>query len=271
MELIKEEWYGAIKARSSRRAFQERQIKESTFEKLEKFIKELNQNLTGSRAVLFRQGCNEILKGVVGSYGVISGTEAYLVFIGDKKDSNYQLKTGYLGEAAILEATHLGLDSCWVGGFFKQDDLNNQLNLAEQEEILAIAPIGHADSKKSLKEKFIKLINFGSKRKDVNELCVDGFKSSWPGWIRTGIKAARLAPSAMNRQPWRFSAPDNMIVKIMSTEGKGKFGVDKKLDCGIAMLHFEVGAFFSGAKGEWKYLNDTEEIELAEFHLDKIL
>ena len=271
MKLIKEEWYRAIKVRNSRRTFQERKIKDITFDKLEKFISELNQSLTASRAVLFRSGCNEILKGVVGSYGIISGANAYLAFIGNKNESNFQAQTGYLGEAVILEATHLELDSCWIGGFFKKEDLTNQLNLAEQEEILAIAPIGHADSKKSLKEKFIKLVSFGNKRKEVNELCLDGFKSSWPGWIRTGIKAARLAPSAMNRQPWRFSAPDNMKVKIMSTKGEGKFGVDKKLDCGIAMLHFEVGALFSGAKGEWKYLNDAEENEIAEFHLDKIL
>jgi len=32
----------------------------------------------------------------------------------------------------------------------------------------------------------------------------------------------------------------------------------KKLDCGIAMLHLEVGALYSGVKGHWEYLLDPE-------------
>ena len=67
------------------------------------------------------------------------------------------------------------------------------------------------------------------------------------------LEAARLAPSAVNRQPWGFDVQDDGITVFVRTMGP-EFNVSKRLDCGIAMLHLEVAAVDSGCKGEWEFL-----------------
>ena len=71
------------------------------------------------------------------------------------------------------------------------------------------------------------------------------------------IEAARLAPSARNRQPWRFRVQDSSIV--VTEDGKPSLpGISKRLDCGIAMLHLELGARAAGTSGSWKLLNSPD-------------
>ena len=67
------------------------------------------------------------------------------------------------------------------------------------------------------------------------------------------MEAARLAPSAVNRQPWRFyMEPNGITVSVDSS--LVEWGISKRLDCGIAMLHIEVAALDCGVKGKWELL-----------------
>jgi len=69
---------------------------------------------------------------------------------------------------------------------------------------------------------------------------------------RTAVEAARLAPSAVNRQPWRFRMGENRIT-LISNDNKKSHGVSPFLDCGIALLHLIVGAGVHGVKLMIKY------------------
>lgn len=63
-------------------------------------------------------------------------------------------------------------------------------------------------------------------------------------------EAARLAPSAINRQPWTFHMePDSITVSVSST-GR-EFVLSKRLCCGIAMLQIEVAASNYGRQGHY--------------------
>ena len=75
--------------------------------------------------------------------------------------------------------------------------------------------------------------------------------------MKTAIEAARLAPSAINRQPWGFSIEADSITVFERGSGI-EFNVSYRLDCGISMLHIEVSALNSGYKGEWEFLNSPE-------------
>ena len=66
-------------------------------------------------------------------------------------------------------------------------------------------------------------------------------------------EAARLAPSAVNRQPWRFNVETNSITVSVNTPRR-EYGLSKRLCCGIAMLHIEVAALSCGASGSWTFL-----------------
>lgn len=57
-----------------------------------------------------------------------------------------------------------------------------------------------------------------------------------PDWFERGVKAALCAPTAMNRQKFRFILNEN------SVQAKAGSGFYTKIDLGIAKYHFEIGA-----------------------------
>jgi len=81
--------------------------------------------------------------------------------------------------------------------------------------------------------------------------------------MKKALEAARLAPSAVNRQPWRFFLGENAIAvsldKVRDTDK-----ISRRLDCGIAMLHLELGARHSGVAANWTYPPGN----VARFHAD---
>jgi len=85
-----------------------------------------------------------VFKGAIGSYGKIKGAPAYVAFIGKLEDPNIQEKVGYIGECLILEATSMGLATCWVGGFFRPDVVSKHITIRQNERVLAVSPLGYA-------------------------------------------------------------------------------------------------------------------------------
>jgi hypothetical protein len=75
--------------------------------------------------------------------------------------------------------------------------------------------------------------------------------------VDQALEAARLAPSATNRQPWRFDV-DASCITISTDKMNVNFGVSKRLDCGIAMLHIEVATLHAGIQGTWEFLKKPQ-------------
>jgi hypothetical protein len=75
--------------------------------------------------------------------------------------------------------------------------------------------------------------------------------------MRAALEAARLAPSAVNRQPWRFHVEPGSVTVSVDNDHL-TFGISKRLDCGIAMLHIEAAALDCGAQGEWELLSGLD-------------
>lgn len=254
MEIPVEKWYQAIQVRCSRRNYTGDSINEDMLSSLANFCNILNSSIKDARAVIVTQKPDRAFKGAVGSYGKIKGAPAYVAFIGNIKNPSIQERVGYLGECFVLEATSMGLATCWVGGFFKPETVAKQIKVDADEQVLAISPIGYAKQKYSLEEKILSGMAASHNRKSLDLLCTGLSESQRPEWMQTALEAARLAPSAVNRQPWRFSLTENSI-KISLDNPKDSYNISKRLDCGIAMLHLEVGALYSGVQGHWEYLN----------------
>jgi nitroreductase len=109
-----------------------------------------------------------------------------------------------MGQGIILEATALNLSTCWVGVSFKLEVVTSFIIIKEDERVFAVTPIGYVMEKWSLEEKVMTGFGLTHKRKSLAEL-VNGMEElKWPVWVKTALEAARLAPSAVNRQPWRF-------------------------------------------------------------------
>lgn len=245
------DWVEAISVRTSRRDYQKKSLGEDLFLQLHQKARELTGG--GSRILVLEQGGEEIFTGLAGLYGVIRGAKSCGVFLGDEQDPHYLERTGYLGEAFILYVTSLGLGSCWMAGFFHRQRVVELLSLKEKEMILAVTPIGFT-SQYSSKEKLMRYLIRGHRRKDLEILCTGLKEAEWAPWMKSALTLARIAPSALNRQPWRFHISPTSI-----TVGLDKKRLDprttRRLDCGIAMLHLELGAQREGVVGHWEYLD----------------
>ena len=98
----------------------------------------------------------------------------------------------------------------------------------------------------------MKAFAWSHQRKSLDELVDRSGLDQAPGWMVPALEAARIAPSAVNRQPWRFRLePDRITVSV--DRPRFELGISKRLDCGIAMLHVEVAAMAEGVHGTWEF------------------
>ena len=204
--------------------------------------------------MLVNQSPDKVLKGVIGAYGKIKGAPAFLAFMGTMESPHVQEKVGYLGEGIVLEATALGLGTCWVAGMFRPEGAGILAGTGKNERVIAVSPVGYAAQHWSMEEKIMTGFGRTHQRKPLSEL-VNGLEEvKWTLWTKKALEAARLAPSAVNRQPWRFFIGwDDITVSVDNLSDT--YHVSKRLDCGIAMLHLEVGALNEGVRGTWEFLS----------------
>jgi len=164
---------------------------------------------------------------------MLTGVHSYLVFAGPAGDPDLQEKCGYYGELVVLTAAAMGLGTCWVGGTF--DKKACLCHLAQGEELVCVAAIGFAPEKPGGRER---LIRRAVRRSSKSAAELASGLGGAPGWFLSGIAAVEQAPSAMNRQGYRFiKKADNSVEARLA--GSSPFSL---VDLGIAKLHFEIGA-----------------------------
>ena len=254
MEIPFSRWHAAIAVRRSRRRYKSIPLEPAQLAQIQTVCREFRP-YPQARAEVITESADEVLRGIVASYGKIKGAQALLAFIGDTDDHYVNEKIGYTGEGIILEATAMGLGTCWVGGsmFFRRGLAESIVNAGKNERVFAVTPVGYAVKEVPLGERVQTAFGMFHRRKPLAEMVSGLDERQWPDWIKAALAAARLAPSAVNRQPWRFYVePHSITVSVDST--LLEWGISKRLDCGIAMLHIEVAALNSGAKGRWELL-----------------
>jgi nitroreductase len=235
-------WYDAIELRHSRRKYVPTPVEPEKLKRLAVLIEELNHSSDAWRIALVRSHDGAIFSGIRGGYGIIKGAPSYLAFIGAPEESERDEELGYIGEAAVLEATHLGLGTCWVSGTFDPGAAAKDLDLASPERLLAVSPLGYPKDSYSFTERVMKRAAGSHRRKPLEELAVGEALARWPEWARTAAEAARRAPSALNRQPWLFRFDGEELSVEVDAAGNSRGTASKRLDCGIALRHLEIGA-----------------------------
>ncbi len=257
MEIPFSRWYVVISKRRSRRYFdQTRPIEPELLAALSSVCTNFRP-FSHARAELVTGSAANVFKGAIGHYGKINGAPAFIAFIGDMDSPSVQEEVGYMGEGIILEATALQLNTCWVGGFFKPEVAAKLVGVSKNEKVLAVTPVGYAKEAESAGEKLMTSFERSHWRQPLRKLVTGIEIVKWPEWVRLSLEAARLAPSAVNRQPWGFHVEDSCITVFVRTSGPD-FGISKRLDCGIVMLHIEVAALNCGMKGKWELLQSPQ-------------
>ncbi|MEZ5124632.1 MAG: nitroreductase family protein [Thermoleophilia bacterium] len=252
-------WYGAITARRSRRRFSPRVISASDLAALQAFCDRCRPD-SGVR-VAMRQGHPEVYTGALqrigGAYGRVEGAPWTAAFVGPDGAEN---DIGYVGEAFVLEATRLGLGTCWIAGSFDRSLAESLVSLREGERVHAITPVGHPLERKAFVERVMSGAVRSAARRQIEEIAptlkrgLGPAHDAWPAWAITAVEAARLAPSGGNKQPWRFRLDSDALV----LSGAEKAYWTAPIDFGIAMLHAELGAAYEGVRGVWQSLPEPD-------------
>lgn len=228
----------AIEMRCSRRTHIDKPIDNEKVRILEKLMEEVNKEGKLHLQLVVNDG--KAFQSIRKSYGLFTGVQNYIALVG-KEDEFFREKIGYYGERVVLEATKLGLGTCWVAGSFDKKSCNCIVD--EGEILIAVIAIGNIPAEHTLKEKIIVKIARG-KSKAVNEMYE--YDEVVPDWFKAGMEAVQKAPSAMNKQPVKFYYKNSTVTA--SVEGGKDY---QGIDLGIAKLHFEIGA----KGGKWKWGN----------------
>ncbi len=252
MEIPFARWYGAIRTRRSRRQFNGLPVAPDAWARLEKACADFRP-FQNARAVLVEDSPSRLFKGIVGPYGKIRGAPSFVAFVGNMNSASVQEEVGYTGEGIILEAEALQLDTCWVGGFFRHEVAASSVDIGAAERIIAVTPVGYASERPSVEERLMTGFGLTHRRKALRSMVRGLREDDWPDWVKVALYAARIAPSAVNRQPWVFNVEHDSITVSVNRPGM-ELSVAKRLDCGISMLHIEVAALCHGVRGTWDFL-----------------
>lgn len=264
-----------IKSRYSCRTFDSKNIENETLNKLNDYIEKINEEAKSAKInsrflyVSSKENSNKSIS-KLGTYGVISGAESFIIGIADK-DNHDALKFGYLYEKLILFATDLGLNTCWLGGTFNKNDFQQNSSLLENEFIPIVSPVGYKKSKPRIFETAMRAVVGANNRKPWNELFFDENISKplneSADKYAVPLQMVRLGPSASNKQPWRIIKNRNMYhFFICRTKGYGVMSFDMQMnDIGIAMCHFELSSNQLGLSGNWQKINNINNLEEWEY------
>ncbi len=211
----------ALQSRHSVRKYQDRPLEASDVAALQEEISKINKEGDLHMQLVLNE--RKAFKGFL-SYGNFSNVSNYVMVVGKKSDS-LEYRAGYYGEKLVLFAQRIGLNTCCVGLTYKKVDGAFEVGSDEKVVLCIAVGYGEADGFRSHK----------IKRPDqVSNVTPDS-----PEWFKKGVDAALLAPTAVNQQKFYFEyIPEN---KVKPCKGTSLVGYTK-IDLGIAMYNFEIGA-----------------------------
>lgn len=149
-------------------------------------------------------------------YGKFDEVRNYIALVG-KKSADLDEALGFFGEMLVLKAQELGLNTCWVALTHGKSGAE----VRKGEKLVCLIALGYGKTQ-----------GVAHKSKSMQEVCSPSEKA--PDWFSDGVRAALLAPTAMNQQKFSFELKSDGTVGLKC--GKGFY---TKLDLGIVKYHFE--------------------------------
>jgi nitroreductase len=250
-----------ISNRKSIREFKDTTIKQEQLVELEKFsdsCKKLVPNIEVEIKLLdnSRDKVSEKLQNIAGYKGNMIEAPNYIFILSEVVDNHIE-NAGYIGESIVLKATEIEIDSCWIT-FEDSEKILDKLEISSNKSISAIIALGYEAT--SYKKKIVNPTKTGESYSLSNMEIVDNDTSTRLGveeivyideWgknidaetlaeraLLDAFNYARMAPSTLNRQPWRFIVDGGkVILAVRNDEYTNTY--ESKIDAGIVMLFFE--------------------------------
>ena len=154
----------------------------------------------------------------------------YLAFYSEDKDKA-MLNAGYIMEQLVLFLCTKVLGTCFLGSVKPKMGNSDKRN----KKCMIMLAFGYSKGSNTRKPS-------EAKRMSLQELCV--YKEVPRQWRKQLLEAARLAPSSMNSQPWRFVVYDNRIHVFAKKHNVNYFGMGKyeEFNLGVMFSHLMIVA-----------------------------
>lgn len=207
----------AIKSRHSVRKYKDIPIPEDLVAKLNMLIDACNaESGLHIQLILDDPECFDTL---LGRYGMFRNANNYLALVGPKSLPRLEELCGYYGQQIVIAAQMMGLNTCWVAGTYSRGKC--KADQESGEKIVCVIAIGYGETQ-----------GVKHKSKPLSRIC-DVPEEEMPVWFKNGVKAAMMAPTAMNQQKFMITLDGD---KAVITAGRGPM---TNIDLGIVRYNFE--------------------------------
>ena len=206
-----------MSARHSVRQYLDKPIPEELRRELDACAAELNEQSGLHMQVIYDDP--DCFNSRMAHYGRFEGCGNYIAMVGAKAP-DLEERSGFYGELLVLKAQELGLNTCWAALTHGK----SRAVIKEGEKEVILIALGYGKTQ-------------GAKRKSKTYRQVSNITKESPEWFKNGVRAALLAPTAMNQQRFWLELEDGTV-----TASTGRLGICLRIDLGIVKCHFELGA-----------------------------
>lgn len=218
--------YEAIFVRKSVRSYTGEGLSPQFLEKTENYYRELTGLFGGietDMAILDNR------KGQQRFLSLFSVRAPYYMVFYSEKGPRYLMNMGYLMEQMVLYLCSQGIGTCFLGS----DRIRKEAQEKDGKKMVGIIAFGRAKGSHIRKPAEAKRLN-------MDQLCI--FKEVPRQWMRQLLEAARLSPSSMNDQPWRFVVYDNRIHIFSKRHKAGQLRKWDEINFGIMFANLMTAA-----------------------------
>ena len=218
--------YEAVFARKSVRSYWMETISDSLLESIKNYHREV-QGLFGKietevSIVDNHRGQQKIL----GLFGVQA---PFYLLIYSEDGEKAAMNAGYVMQQTALHIYSKGMGSCFVNPAWVKKSFQQK----NGKKLYAVVAFGRSKNNYTRKPA-------EAKRLSISKLCV--YKENPRLWMKQLLEAARMAPSSLNSQPWRFVVYDNRIHVFSKGKSTGQMKQLDELNFGIMFANMMVVA-----------------------------
>lgn len=248
-----------LKNRKSVREFKNKKVDAKILEEVKLYLdtlakEEANGNLKFSMYEYGEKLYND-LKGIGGYSGVMIESPHYIELELFNNQESSIIYGGYYMEKLISKLNNLGLDTCWVSISGVDKNTKKEILGERVGEVNYLLAIGYSKPKNPfIAEPF-------SERIGVEDLVFNkevGKSMNMDDLENRGLSDlfyyVRFAPSAKNKQPWRFILDDNKVTLLLQNKSNEDLNL---MDAGIIMYYFEALAETIGINSKWDLLKEV--------------
>jgi len=172
-----------------------------------------------------------------------------------KRNPLAEVAFGFAFEKFVLYAMSLGVGTVWIAGTMDRPAFERAMELTGDEFLPAVTPLGYPAQKRAIRDAAMRRAIKADTRASFESLFFEGdfgtpLTAERAGEYREALELVRLAPSAVNKQPWRIVKQGDAFhfYKKASLPANPKGDV-QKLDIGIALAHFMLALEEAGVAG----------------------